>query len=142
MISIANALNLLWVVVSVTAGAYLLRHPDHIRARFRAVVAVLLAAVCLFPVISASDDEIRVAILGEPIVHTPSSTGAPSPEDPEKQQTSPLLARLLDSLDAAQITPCFTFFASLEQAHVLTVADVRVDSCRPAIRFGRSPPSA
>src|SRR5215470_8445689 len=48
-------LNLIWVAVCVSALAW-----QYVRARAAGTMAVFLAAVALFPCISASDDRVRL----------------------------------------------------------------------------------
>jgi hypothetical protein len=61
--TVAGALNLIWVAAALVAMGLVTYHERHrysrLRDRFRRAFAVFLAAVALFPCISASDDLVR-----------------------------------------------------------------------------------
>ena len=104
--SLADWLNILWAASAVTAlGALALRerrHRSRLRDRCRRGFAVFLAAVALFPCISASDDLVRFGIMPAalsvqgPAIHT-------AAQDQSDGRHAIHLARLLEALESFQI---------------------------------------
>ena len=118
---IDTALNLAWVLLCL--GALLchwIRERRHSgvrshRVRVHRMLSVLLAAVSLFPCISASDDAVRLRSLG-------SGMDGQMTFDQSRSANLPLMAQLED-LEHAQIAApftlvlvlCFFLFVALEQ---------------------------
>lgn len=142
LITVVNALNIAWVVVSLTVGLRLFRSGGTITsARLRRITALLMAAVALFPVVSASDDLVRFAFLGSSALHTHAQAGTPLSDDSD-QQPAQALARLLDSLDSVQITPVSNgWFFLVLVAFLACCAPIAVER-RVCAQLGRAPPVA
>ena len=92
---------------------------------FQRIIALLMIAVALFPVISTTDDEVRYAFLHK---------GSDS--------SNSVLNALLDSLDAAQVTHSVTTTESLAIAGNVSTVDVEAGSHVVVARLGRAPPAA
>jgi len=101
-----------------------------------------MAAVALFPVVSASDDLVRFAFLGSAAIHTHAKAGVPLQDDSDQQPAQAALAKLLDSLDSVQIAPfCASSFLLVLVAFIVYAAPVTVES-RVSVQHGRAPPAA
>lgn len=93
---------------------------------FQRIIALLMIAVALFPVISTTDDEVRYAFL-----HKGSSSSGSS-----------VLNALLDSLDAAQVSAFVTTVAT-QRSTALEFQDPESAESRTLVtRLGRAPPSS
>jgi hypothetical protein len=107
----ATAPNLLWAILSVALCVRLYKGSLVLAgSRRRKLAAIALASLSLFPVISASDDLIRYAFL-DSFVQTSNGAGAPATGDTGQSHANQL-ARVLDALDAAQISPVFSLGAT------------------------------
>lgn len=132
-------LNLAWMLVCITAlsaQVWLDRRRSGARSRnlrLRRTLSVFIAALALFPVISASDDRIRLADLSVPPLQQQSSieqgkihnllNSAPL-EDPEHGQTAdPILLTFI---------VCFFLIARMEVSALARWFSVSA--------FGRAPP--
>jgi hypothetical protein len=100
-----------------------------------------MAAVALFPVVSASDDLVRFAFLGSAAINTRAKAGAPSQDDADEQPAQIALAKLLDSLDSVQIASfCTTSFLLVVIAFIVYAAPVTVERGVSA-QLSRAPPA-
>ena len=142
MLTLVSALNIAWVIVSITLGTRLFRSGNRITsARTRRLLALTMAAVALFPVVSASDDLVRFAFLGSAAIHTHAKAGTQQQDDSDQQPSQTALARLLDSLDSVQIAPfCTSSFLLVLIAFIVYAGPVSVDRGVCAQR-GRAPPA-
>ena len=142
LVTIISALNIAWAVVSVAMGLRLFRAGGSITsARLRRITALLMAAVALFPVVSASDDLVRFAFLGSSALHSHAQAGTPLSDDSDQQPTQ-ALARLLDNLDSVQITPVSNaWFFLVLVAFMACCAPILVER-RVTAQLGRAPPIA
>ena len=101
-----------------------------------------MAAIALFPVVSASDDLVRFAFLGSAVIHTHAKAGTPLDNDSDQQPSQSALAKLLDSLDSVQISPfCTSSFLLVLLAFIVYAAPVTVER-RVSAQRGRAPPAA
>ncbi len=101
-----------------------------------------MAAVALFPVVSASDDLVRFAFLGSSAIQTHAKAGSPLQNDSDEQPSQAVLAKLLDSLDSVQVASfCNSSCLLVLIAFVVYAAPVIVDRGVTA-QLGRAPPSA
>ena len=102
--TIAGALNVVWVAAALVALGLLVYHErrrySHLRDRFRRGFAVFLAAVALFPCISASDDLVR---FGQMPAGPKAAIGATAP-DAASSGRATHLARLLQVLESFQLS--------------------------------------
>lgn len=103
--SFVSALNLLWALVAVLAllalGHQERRKPNSARrTRLERLLAVLLAAVSLFPAVSASDDIVRFQYLC-------SSCGNTSPHQ-SHEKNALHLARLLEALENFRVVSFYS----------------------------------
>jgi hypothetical protein len=105
--TVAGALNLFWVLsVLVALGVFVSierRRRAQFRARCRRGFAVFLAAVALFPCISASDDLVRFGLMVPAGQSAQVEPGAASADNPAEAH-SLHLARLLQILDSFQLS--------------------------------------
>src|SRR5580658_5134998 len=105
--TVAGALNLFWVLSVLVALGVLVSIERHRRARFRdrcrRGFAVVLAAVALFPCISASDDFVRFGGLMTPGQSAEAGVSAAN-WDASAEGHSVHLARLLQVLDSFQLS--------------------------------------
>ena len=92
---------------------------------FQRIIALLMIAVALFPVISTTDDEVRYAFLHK---------GSDS--------SNSVLNALLDSLDAAQVSQSVATTEFLAVAGVVPTAEVGAGSHVVIARLGRAPPAS
>jgi len=99
-----------------------LRNLGH-KLSFRRIIALLMIAVALFPVISTTDDEVRYAFLHK---------GSDS--------SNSVLNALLDSLDAVQVTHSVAATECLAVAGAVPTAEVGAASHVVIARLGRAPP--
>lgn len=141
MITLTTALNLFWAIASLALCVRLYRRSSALAgSRRRKLAAVSVVALSLFPVVSTSDDLIRFAFL-DSFIQTSSGAGGPS-EDGSGQSNQTQLARVLDTLDSAQITPVFSLSATLV-AFRIAPPPVTISQERPAASYsGRAPPAA
>ncbi len=141
MVTFVNALNVAWAVISLTVGLRLFRSGGSITtARLRRITALLMAAVALFPVVSASDDLVSFAFLGSFALHTRAQSGTPLSDDSDEQPTL-ALARLLDSLDSVHIAPVANgWFFLILIAFLICCAPIAVER-RVSAHLGRAPPA-
>jgi hypothetical protein len=141
VLSLVSALNVAWAVICLTLGMRLFRSGSRITsAKLQRVVALLMAAVALFPVVSASDDLVRFAFLGCSAIHTDAKAGTPLSDDSDQQPAQAVLAKLLDSLDSVQVTPFCTSAFILVLIAFLVCAAPQVVGRRVTAVFGRAPP--
>jgi hypothetical protein len=109
VITPVSALNLLWAVSCLIAGVCLYRRSAALAdRRLRRFTAIALAAVCLFPVVSSSDDLVRLEFLNTSM-ETRTGAGVPSQSDPDSNSNQTQLARVFDALDAVDMTASFDF---------------------------------
>ena len=132
-ITLDAGLNLLWLAISVFA-LILFRHCDWKRR-----LAVFIATVALFPIVSDSDDLLSFSLIGRTAAHH-RNAGTTSEDSREKDSIQ--LARLLEALDHYRPVSVYEF------SPALYCAPVSPDVCSVAApRFvlttpGRAPPSA
>src|SRR5215469_18344839 len=104
--SVADGLNLFWALGALTAMGFLAlrerRHRSRLRDRCRRGFVVFLAAVAVFPCISASDDLVRFGVMpaarraeGVKVEAVVPASSGPS--------HAVHLARLLEALESFQI---------------------------------------
>jgi hypothetical protein len=125
-------LNLLWATLCVGAlASHFLRERV---LNLKRAVSVLIAAIALFPIVSASDDRLILAALLAPGSspataiengHSQKSSAFPSSEDPEHGQTVAPTAQF--------VLPVAVFFVEPEQTPELTKGS-------PLTSLGRAPP--
>jgi hypothetical protein len=126
-------LNLAWASVCLTAFIWFLaaeqRRSSRRRITVRAV-ALILALVSLFPCVSATDDAVRLQFFSTKGDH----------HQPDKKNLGTLV-RLLEALDAVQITVTFALcFCLYLFALALTETHQSLERFLP-IRAGRAPPA-
>jgi len=140
--SLVSLLNVAWAVVCLAAGTRLFRVGGRITtARARRLLAITMAAIALFPVVSASDDLVRFAFLGSAAIHTHAKAGTPSQDDSDEQPAQAILAKLLDSLDSVQIAQfCTSSFLLLLVSLIVYAAFVTIER-RVSVQHGRAPPA-
>ena len=143
MLSLVSLLNVAWAVVCLAAGTRLFRLGGRITTpKARRLVAITMAAVALFPVVSASDDLVRFAFPGSAAIQTHAKAGTPLQDDSDQQPAQATLAKLLDSLDSVQIAPfCTSSLLLLLVSFIVYAALVTVER-RVSAQHGRAPPAA
>ena len=146
MFQFDTALNLLWALFCVAALVFHVRSERQRtragsgKARVIRAVAVFVAAVSLFPCVSASDDSVRFEYLG-------STQGAPSPLHPNQSKENPgkslaTLVRLLETLESVQVPLIWALWINL-CFFALVLVEWRKGQDRMAPRrFGRAPPTS
>jgi hypothetical protein len=122
--TVAGALNLVWVAAALVAMGLLTYHErrrySRLRDRFRRGFAVFLAAVALFPCISASDDFVRFGQMsagpgaaGEVVAAAPDGSG---------ESHAIHLARLLQVLESFQLSAASRLLVTLGFCSLVVVA--------------------
>ena len=138
-----TVLNLIWLLVALVAmGGVLLserRRTSTPDARSQRLVSVLLAAVSLFPCVSASDDLINFAYVSAGL-ETRRGFGHSVPEDSNTSTTVIYLA--LQNLEHLQITAFYALFVALSFfGFVFCLAPQSVSRQLPSF-VSRGPPQA
>ena len=139
-----TGLNLLWIALSVFAlGSLILqelrRTGRSIPGRLRRVFAVIIVAVALFPMVSASDDEVSFWFL---FSHAGQGAGSGVPTEESRDHARQQLARALDSLENCQVSSVWAFTVTLFLlAFVLQKRASRIERYL-VCNAGRSPPLA
>jgi hypothetical protein len=104
--NVAGALNLFWAATALLGIGWLAvaegRHRAGWRDRFRGAIAVWIAAVALFPSVSASDDLVRVGQM--PVNQAAGAALQAISHDRSDTQPALYLARLSDALESSQIS--------------------------------------
>jgi hypothetical protein len=132
-ITLDAGLNLLWLAISVSA-LVLFRRSDWKRR-----VAVFLATVALFPIVSDSDDLFSFSLLRVPTPHHRSA--GTTPEDSQEKDTIQL-ARLIETLDHYQPTAFFEFAPALCYVAVSAAPGSLTGTRSVLPSSGRDPPNA
>ena len=113
--TLAGALNLIWVAAALSALGLLAWRERHrfsrLRDRFRRGFAVFLAAVALFPCISASDDFVRFGqMASNPNAATEMAAATP---DASGEGRTIHLAQLLQVLESFQLSAAARLLVAL-----------------------------
>ena len=134
-------LNLVWFALGASAAVLLARSEFHtrhdtVRNRLRRLTAVLAFALALFPMVSASDDELSFSLFQA--TGGRGGVGVPT-EDKEREVQN--LVRLFDVLDAFQVQAVWTLVVTLAFFSLLAVTFI---SRRERVLLslpGRAPPA-
>ena len=144
--TIDNGLNLLWALLALAAlgtlavAEFRRAKPSTWTARCRRGVAVFVAAVALFPCVSASDDFVRFEQLEIGLqAHTKVRSNHPSKSN---EKPALYLARLLEALENFRASgACRLFVILCCVAFVHVGSKLRYERELPSYT-GRSPPAA
>jgi len=114
--SVADGLNLFWALGALAALGLLAlrerRRGTRLRDRCRRGFVVFLAAVALFPCISASDDLVRFGVMPAALRAEGTKIDAPVPASSGSSHAVHL-ARLLEALESFQISVAIVVLAAI-----------------------------
>jgi hypothetical protein len=138
-LSVDILLNLVWLGLGVS-GLGLLAFSEFRNAerpgRLRRVMAVLVLTLALFPMVSASDDELSFTLFNR---HAGSRGGVGVPVE-EKERSDQGLARVFDFIDAFQVQTIWTLLIGLSFYAFIACLAISPRERFLACRSGRGPP--